>query len=318
MQTAILEKGEMDFDVIIVGGGAAGISAALWCAELQLETLLLEAGAELGGQLLRVYNPIKNHLGIETENGRELRDVFVKQIENCRFAVRLQSEIVRVDLEKKSVTLAAGDIFHARAVIIATGVRRRKLNVEGEEKFAGKGIIESGKRDADSVKNKNVCIIGGGDAAFENALILSETALSVTLIHRRKDFRARAEFVEGVKKNPKIEIFTETAVKKILGKEEVEAIILENLQTQETFEKNVEAILIRIGVEPNTDFLRGELDLDENGYIEINQNCETNVKGVFAVGDAANPIAPTVSSAVGMGATAAKAISLGARTARPH
>jgi thioredoxin reductase (NADPH) len=298
----------MNFDVIIIGGGAAGLSAALWCAELKLETLLLERGAELGGQLLRVYNPVKNHLGVETENGRELLDVFLRQLENYPLTVRLQSEIARVDLGNKSVILAGGETFRARAVIIATGVRRRKLDVEGEEKFAGKGIIESGARDADSVKNKNACVVGGGDAALENALILSETARRVSLVHRRNDFRARAEFVAQVKKNPKIEIFTETAVRGIFGNQTVETVELENLKTQKRIEKNVEAILIRIGVEPNTNFFVENLDLDERGYIKITQNCETNVEAVYAVGDAANPIAPTVSSAVGMGATAAKAI----------
>jgi thioredoxin reductase (NADPH) len=298
----------MNYDVIIIGGGAAGLSAALWCAELKLKTLLLERGAELGGQLLRVYNPIKNHLGIETENGREMRDVFLRQLKNYAFTVRLQSEIEQIDLSDKSVILAGGETFRARAIIIATGVRRRKLDVEGEEKFQGKGIIESGARDANSVKNKSVCVVGGGDAALENALILSETARRVTLVHRRNDFRARDEFVARVKKNPKVEIFNEMVVRGIFGDQRVETIELENLRTRRKIQKNVEAILIRIGVEPNTDFFGEKLDLDERGYIKITQNCETNIETVYAVGDAANPIAPTVSSAVGMGATAAKAI----------
>ncbi|MCY7345860.1 MAG: NAD(P)/FAD-dependent oxidoreductase [Pyrinomonadaceae bacterium] len=302
------QKDKMNFDVIIIGGGAAGISAALWCDELNLKTLLLEAGGELGGQLLRVYNPIKNHLGIETKNGRELRDIFVRQIENRQFTVFLQSEICSVDLQKKSVALDSGEKFFAAAIIVATGVRRRKLNVEGEEKFIGKGIVESGKRDADSVRDKNVCIVGGGDAAFENALILAETAKSVLLIHRQTNFRARAEFIEQVANNPKIKILTETIVRKIIGGERVEAVALENLSTEKIFVKDVEAILLRIGVEPNTDFLNGELELDKHGYIVVNQICETNIKGIYAVGDVANSVAPTVSSAVGMGATAAKAI----------
>ena len=299
---------ETNYDVIIIGGGAAGLSAALWCAELKLDALILERGAELGGQLLRVYNPIKNHLGIEAENGRQLRDVFLRQLEKFRFAVRLKSEIAEIDLKSKSVTLTVGETFRASAVIIATGVRRRKLDVEGEERFQGKGIIESGARDADSAKNKTVCVVGGGDAALENALILSEAARRVTLVHRRENFRAREEFVAQVIKNPTIEIFTETIVRGISGTETVEAIELENLKTRKKFEKNVEAILIRIGVEANTDFFGEKLDLDERGYIKVNQNCETNVETVYAVGDAANPVAPTVSSAVGMGATAAKAI----------
>jgi thioredoxin reductase (NADPH) len=130
----------------------------------------------------------------------------------------------------------------------------------------------------------------------------------VTVVHRRGDFRARPEFIEQVKNNPKIEIYTETVVRKIGGDESVELIELENLKTERIFEKKVEAVLIRIGVEPNTEFLNGKLDLDERGYIKVNQNCETNVESVYAVGDVANPIAPTISSAVGMGATAAKAI----------
>jgi thioredoxin reductase (NADPH) len=299
----------MSLDIIIIGGGAAGISAALWSDELKLKALLLEGCAELGGQLMRVYNPIKNHLGTEAENGRELRDRFLKQIKNHQFDVRLQAKIARVDFKNKSVTVDSGASFSAQAIIIAAGVRRRKLNIEGEKEFQKRGIIESGKRDARLVEGKNVCIIGGGDAAFENALILSETAASVTLVHRRADFRARPEFIEQVKKNQKVEILTETAVSKITGGERVEAVKLENLKTGKIIRKKVEALLIRIGVEPNTNFLRKELELDEQGYIKINQICETNIENVFAIGDVANPVAPTISSAVGMGATAAKAIS---------
>lgn len=297
-----------DFDVIIIGGGAAGISTALWCDDLKLNALLLERKAELGGQLLRVYNPIKNHLGVEAENGRKLCDVFLKQIESRSFKIRLQSETERIDLEKKSIELIGGETCFAKAIIIATGVRRRKLMVEGEDAFAEKGIIESGKRDANLVENRRVCIIGGGDAAFENALILSETASEITLVHRGEDFRARDEFVNQVKKNPKVKILTETVVQKFIGGEKLEAIELENLKSKEIFQKEIDAVLIRIGVEPNTEFLWGKIDLDEQGYIKINQNCETNIEDVYAVGDTANPIAPTVSSAVGMGATAVKAI----------
>ena len=298
----------MNFDVIIIGGGAAGLSAGLWCAELGLSALLLEANTELGGQLLWVYNSIENHLGSEAKNGRELRDVFVRQIENRRFTVRLQSEISDVNLEKKEVLVSSGEKFSARFLIIATGIRRRKLNVEGEEKFKSKGIIESGKRDAKLVKDKKVCIVGGGDAALENALILAKTASEVIVVHRRNNFRARAEFIEQAQNNQKIKILTETVLRKIVGNEQVEAVELEDLSAAELFLLNFDAVLIRVGVEPNTEILRGKLKLDENGYIKINQNCETNVKGIFAVGDVANPLAPTVSSAVGMGATAVKTI----------
>jgi thioredoxin reductase (NADPH) len=298
----------MIFDVIIIGGGAAGISTAIWSAELGLSALLLEGSGELGGQLLRVYNPIKNHLGIETENGRELRDIFVKQSENYDFIVHLQAEVSRIDFETKTVSLKSGEEFSAKAIVAATGVRRRKLNVEGEESFRNKGILESGKREQLSAKDKNVIVVGGGDAAFENALILAETARKVTLVYRGKDFRAREEFVEKVQNNPKIEILIETNVTKISGSNQIETIEVKNSTTKETKILPAEAVLVRIGVEPNTEIFRGQLNSDENGYIKIDSRCETSVERVFAVGDAANPISPTVSTAVGNGATAAKAI----------
>lgn len=299
---------ENQFDVIIMGGGAAGISAALWCDELGLKALLLESNQELGGQLLRVYNPIENHLGVETKNGLELRDIFVKQIEKRNFELHLKSRVSSVDLKAKKVFLENGKQFASKSLIIATGVKRRKLNIEGEEKFQNRGIIESGKRDQKLVAGKNVLIVGGGDAALENALILSEASEHVFLAHRRHDFRARNEFVEKVLSNPKIKVLTETIVEEIIGNEKVEIVKLKNLATNDIFTLPIEAMLIRIGVEPNSELFSRELKLDKNGYIEVDRDCETSIENVFAVGDIANPLAPTVSSAVGMGATAAKVI----------
>lgn len=302
------EKAGKKFDVIIIGGGVAGLSSALWCDELGLSALLFEEKNELGGQLLWVYNEIKNYLGREASNGRELRDIFVEQIAARQFEMRLNARISKIDLEKKEVTLADQNTFSARAIVIASGISRRKLNVAGEDDFKDRGIIESGKKNADSVKGKNVVIIGGGDAAFENALILGENADRVTLIHRRRNFRAREEFVSQVEQNPKVEILTQTAVLKIAGKEHVESVEIKNLHTGESRILPADTVLIRIGVEPNTSMLRGQLELDKNGYVIINSECESSAKGVFAVGDVANPTAPTISSAAGMGATAAKAV----------
>ncbi len=304
----ITNQNSQSFDVIIIGGGAAGISAAMWCDELGLKALLLESETELGGQLLRVFNPIKNHLGVESENGRALLDIFVSQVTERKFTIHYKSEITKVDLKAKTVFLKNGETFSSQALVIATGVRRRKLGVKGEDKFKGRGIIESGKRDQALVKGKSVCIVGGGDAALENALILSKTAAHIFLVHRSKNFRARSEFTEKVLTNEKVKVLTETVVTKTIGREKLEALELQNLKTTEIFTLPIEALLIRIGVEPNIELFQGNLNLDKNGYIEIDGNCETNVENVFAIGDVANPFAPTVSSAVGMGATAAKVI----------
>ncbi len=301
----------MNYDVIIIGGGAAGISAGLWCDELGLSALVLEKTDELGGQLLWTHNEIKNHLGIEAKNGHEMRDIFLRQIENRKFHRRFGAKVINLS-EQKSLSASHASItvflendekLSARFVIIATGIRRRKLNVEGETEFQNKGIITSGKRDGEKAAGKNALIVGGGDAAFENALILAEKAKSVTLAYRGKTFRARKEFVEQVGQNPKIEVLTETNVKRILGADKVEAVEFDNGER-----RYFEIVVIRIGVEPNTEFLREKVELDAQGYIKINENCETSAKNIYAVGDVANPISPTISTAVGMGATAAKAI----------
>jgi thioredoxin reductase (NADPH) len=302
-------KSKIAYDVVIIGGGIAGLSAALWCDELGLSALVLEESAELGGQLLRVYNEIKNYPGREAKNGRELFGAFLEQIEKRRFELAFEARIDDVDFDKKEILLEGGTRLSARALVIATGVRRRKLNVAGEAEFKTRGIIESGKKDAALVAGKNVLIVGGGDAALENALILSETAARVTLAHRRKEFRARPEFTEKVKSHPKITILTETAVTAIKGGKRLESVELRNTSSGETQTLAVDALLLRIGVEPNTESFRERLKIDERGYIEVDRNGETSVRGVFAAGDVANPLAPTVSSAAGMGATAAKAIS---------
>lgn len=294
------------YQVIIIGGGAAGLSAGLWCAELGLDALLLEASDELGGQLLWTYNAIKNHLGIEAENGRELQKIFLKQIESRQFEIQTNSVVSEIDALNKRIKLSGGKNLTADCLVIATGIRRRSLSLENEAKFKGHGLIESGKRDGEKVKGKKVCIVGGGDAALENALILSEFAESVTIIHRRKDFRARPEFVKKVRQNKKINILTETFVTKLFGHENLEGLELKT--STKTFLYPTDFLLLRLGVEPNTELLQEQIDLDKNGYCQIDAHCETSIKNVYAIGDVANPLAPTVSGAVGMGAGIAKII----------
>lgn len=269
---------------------------------------MLESADELGGQLLWTHNAIKNYLGVEVENGRELQQIFLKQIESRDFELRANCKVFEIDVEKKEVRSENGEIISADAIIIATGIRRRKLNLDNEENFQNKGILSSGKREAEKVKGKKVCVVGGGDAALENALILAEFADEVTLIHRRSGFRARSEFVERVKQSEKINILTETAVTRINGQSRLESVELQNLKTNITSLHPTDFLILRLGVEPNTELLQGKIELDENSYCLIDSNCETSAKNVYSIGDVANPLAPTISGAVGMGASVVKVI----------
>ncbi len=299
---------DVDFDVVIIGGGPAGLSAGLWCDELGLKAVLLERNSELGGQLNWTFNKIENYLGRAAENGQELRDVFLSQIKERDLSIKLEMRVESIDFDKNVVSLSGGENIRYGNLILATGVRRRKLNVPGEDEFRGRGILFSGKRDKDLVINKTVVVVGGGDAAFENALILAETASRVVLIHRRKEFRARDEFIEEVAANPKIEVVTGAIVTGLDGDQCLETLSVKNLATREISMINTDFVLARIGVEPNSELLSGKIELDSSGYIAINEACQTNLPNVFAIGDIANPISPTINSAAGMGATAAKAI----------
>jgi thioredoxin reductase (NADPH) len=295
-------------DVIIIGAGPAGLSAACWCDELGLDTLVLEQARQVGGQLHTIFNPVSNYLGLEARNGQELLEHFNRSLESADFDQWTETSIASVDLKAKKVALHSGEQLQAIAIIIATGVRRRELGIEGEKEFIGKGIIESGTRDREQFAGQDVCVIGGGDAAAENALLLAEVCPTVTLVHRGRKLRARREFTEKLQANHCITVFTESVVNRIIGDERVQAVEISRKEGLKPFQLAVRGVLIRIGVEPNTTLFRGQLDLDDGGYIVVTSEQETSVPFAFAVGDIANPRSPTISTAVGNGATAAKVI----------
>ncbi len=298
-------------DVIIIGAGPAGLATAFWCDELGLDTLVLEQAEQIGGQLHRVYNPIENYLGLKTRDGRELLEIFSRDVEAAGFDLWTGALIDSIDLRAKRISLRSGEALQAISIVIATGVRPKTLGIPGENEFAGKGIIDSGARDRDLYAGKDVCVIGGGDAAVENALLLADVCATVTLVHRGKKLRARREFAERVQPNNCITVFTEAVVTRIMGGdsgEAVEAVEIQRRGGLKPFQLAVRGVLIRIGVEPNTELFREQLAVDENGYLAVNSQQETNVSMVFAAGDVANPIAPTISGATGAGATAAKVI----------
>lgn len=295
-------------DVIIIGAGPAGLSAAFWCDELGLDTLVIEQAEQIGGQLHRVYNPIENYLGVKTRNGRELLELFSRDVDEADFDLWTGAVIDSVDLRAKRISLRSGETLQAISIVIATGVRPRSLGIPGEKELSG--VIESGTRDRELYAGKDVCVIGGGDAAAENALLLAEVCATVTLVHRGRKLRARREFAERVQPNHRITVFTESVVTRMIGGETgaVEAVEIHRKGGIKPFQLAVRGVLIRIGVEPNTELFREQLTTGEKGYVTVNSEQETSVPMVFAIGDVSNPIAPTISGATGAGATAAKVI----------
>jgi thioredoxin reductase (NADPH) len=295
-------------DVLIIGAGPAGIAAALWCDELGLDTLVLEQSEQVGGQLLSIHGPVENYPGFRTDNGREFLERFSERVAKADFDLWTNAEIERVDLKAKRVGLRSGEELQSIAIIIATGVRHRPLGIPGEQEFAGRGVVESATRDREALAGKDVCVVGGGDAAAENALLLADVCPTVTLVHRKPKLKARPEFVQQLKSQHCITVFPESVVTRILGDGKVEAVEIRRKDALKPFQMAVQGVVIRIGVEPNTELFREQLELDEDGYALINSRQETNVANVFAIGDVSSPLAPTISGATGAGATAAKVI----------
>jgi thioredoxin reductase (NADPH) len=295
-------------DVVIIGAGPAGLSAALWCDELGLDTLLLEQKEFAGGQLHTIYGPIDDYPGVHASNGQEFFERFAERVNAADFDQWTGVEIENVDLKAKRIRLASGEELQSISIIIATGVRRRQLGIPGEKEFAGHGIIESASRDRDAFAGRDVCVIGGGDAAAENALLLAEVCPTVTLVHRRKKLKVRQSFVERLQGQHCITVFPESVVTRILGDDEIEAVEILRKEALKPFQMAVRGVVIRIGVEPNTEIFLDQLQLDNEGYITVTSQQETSVANVFAIGDVSNPQAPTISSAAGSGATAAKVI----------
>jgi thioredoxin reductase (NADPH) len=284
-------------DVVIIGAGPAGLSAALWCDELGLDTLVLEQSEQTGGQLHSIYGPIKNYPGLRASNGREFLERFAAATDEADYDQWTGVAIESVDLKAKRISLASGEVLQSISIIIATGVRRRKLGIPGEDEFVGHGIIESATRDREMLTGRDLCVIGGGDAAAENALLLAEVCPTVTLVHRRRKLRARQSFAERLQGEHCITVFPESVVTRILGDEEVEAVEILRKEALQPFQMAVRGVVIRIGVEPNTELFRGQLELDNEGYAVVSSQHETNIANVFAIGDVSNPLAPTISSA---------------------
>jgi len=300
------------FDVIIIGGGPAGMAAALWSDELGLRSCLIDSASDFGGQLGWIHNPITNYPGAKFDNGHAALRAFYASLSDRRFTQMLDCLVTKLEHTSLSVMLEDRREVSANAIVFAAGVRRRRLDVPGETEFGGSGILESGSRDKNEASGRRVGVIGGGDAALENALMLAELAEKVYLIHRRDRFSARKEFLKAVKHHDRIEIILDARVKEFGGSSALEFVDLE-LAAGGSRRVAIENAVVRIGVQPNSALLHGIVDLDDAGYVKVDREGRTSNDHIYAIGDVANPISPTISTATGSAASAIKSIALSLR-----
>lgn len=291
-------------DVLILGSGPAGLTAAIYAARADLKPLVL-TGMELGGQA-SLTNTIENYPGFpDGVGGNQLGELLRSQAE--KFGATVEFDLAaEVDLKVRPFRIQTDnkEIF-ARSLIIATGATPVHLGIEREKELTGKGVSYCATCDGWFFKDKTVSVIGGGDSALEEALFLTRFANIVNVIHRRDTFRASAILQNRVKDNSKIKLILDTVVTKINGTEKVESVSIKNLISNE--EKNLETngLFIFIGHSPNTGLFRGQIDMDELGYIKTDNLLGTNIEGVFVAGEAADPNFKQVVTSAGMGAAAA-------------
>jgi|SRR5690554_580416 len=296
--------------VVIIGGGPAGFTAALYTARANLEPVIFE-GLQPGGQLT-ITTEVENYPGFENGiMGPELVDIMRRQAH--RFGAKsIYREITEIDFSKRPFTLKTyDDTYTADSVIIATGASARLLNLESEKKYMGYGVSACATCDGFFFKNQKVLVVGGGDTAMEEANFLTKFASEVIIIHRREEFRASKIMLERAMKNPKIKFMTNKIVTEVLGKEEngrkvMTGVILEDTKTYTKEELQADGLFIAIGHQPNTALFKGILDMDENGYLKVKPGSTyTNIEGIFAAGDVTDKVYRQAVTAAGMGCMAA-------------
>lgn len=297
------EKNKVE-KVLVLGAGPAGMSAALYAARAELSPMVL-IGTELGGQASLTYT-IENYPGFpDGVGGTELGDLFKKQAE--RFGARFEFDMaVEVDLSKRPFTVKAyNGEFKAESLIVATGASPNHLNIPGEKELLSRGVSYCATCDGWFFKEKKLVVVGGGDSALEEALFLTRFASSVTIVHRRDELRAGAILQRRAKENPKINFIWDTVVEEILGEDAVKGVRLRNVKTGEGSIFAADGVFIFVGHTPNTQLFKGQLAMDEKGYIKTDLTMTTSVPGVFAAGEVMDALYRQVVTSAGMGAAAA-------------
>ncbi|MGG4381491.1 NAD(P)/FAD-dependent oxidoreductase [Priestia megaterium] len=299
-------------DVLIIGGGPAGISAAVWCKRLGVECLLLEEQAQLGGQLFTIYNEIIDYPGIQAENGIEMQRKLVQHFIDMDCLYEVNTKVISIDERSKTVKVKQQETekeIGYTYLILATGSSQRKLGVPGEQQMIDRGEVYSASADGERLKGKMVALIGGGDRAFEGAHLLASKAKEVYLIHRSTHFKAREQYVEKVLSDPGIKVITDTEVTAIHGKHHVTSIDLKS-KNSECENLSVDAVLIRLGIAPNVELIKEKVTTTQSGLIVINEMHQSSNPAIYAIGDACTtPLFSSISSSAGQGAIVAKHLS---------
>ncbi len=303
-QSGNIQGGET-YNVIIIGGGPAGLTAGLYASRARLKAILLEAMI-VGGQMVTT-DIVENYPGFaQGISGAELTAIMEEQAK--RFGLTMETEeVTGLDVagDKKKVK-TAGKEYRADTIIICTGTEYRKLGIPGEAEFTGRGVSYCATCDGPFFKDSKIVVVGGGDSALTEALFLTKFANEITIIHRRDALRATKIYQERAFANPKINFLWNSVVEEIRGNQNVESILVKNVASNEVMEVPTEGLFMFIGIEPKTAFLKGVVELDESGYILADENnLQTSVDGIFAAGDARKKLLRQVVTAVGDGATAA-------------
>ncbi len=291
-------------EALILGAGVAGLSAALWLRDFGVDYVVMEAALQPGGQLHDIKAPVLNYLMGFGWEGKRIAGNILSDARTAELRLLVGAPVTKV-FARSRVVERDGERYEARALLIATGLRRRTLGVPGEMELMGHGVSHSANQDRTAYAGRPVVVVGGGTAAVEDSLLCAEVGSPVTLIHRSGRFRARRDFLARALKNPGIKIVRNARITRIIGQDRVEAVEYRAGASRKAQIAKADAVFVRVGWEPRTELLRGQLRLDRGGYIQAGIGGATSLSGVYAAGDVCSPSWPSIANAAGQGATAA-------------
>jgi len=297
------------YDVIVIGGGPAGLTAGIYLSRARIKTLILNEGT-IGGQMVLTHE-IANYPGVENISGFQLANIMKKQAKTfgCEIKSFIKIDQIFLDNYIKKIVISDGTTYSSNAVIFTSGGRSRTLGVEGEEKFKGKGISYCATCDGDFFTNKEIVVVGGGNSALEEAVSLTKYARKVTIIHQFDHFQAFEYAIDEAKNNQKIGFKLNSIITAFNGNEKLESVTIKNLKSGKIEEFKTDGAFIFIGYVPNTEFLKDKILLNKWGEIIVDKNMTTNLQGVFAAGDSIEKRYRQITTAVGDATIAALAAS---------